>query len=183
MNLRALVCDDEKHVIIGLPSIKIYNSLPILGEHINPLDCCEICSNEETERQRTETATEWIDENRTTMTVTIKRDADMAVAIDKIGMKPTYYTASSEEIGTWMATSITREALDMGKLLAEITAITDICPLIPTRTIWPKHYKGFTLSDILGHDDDGTDEARTNDINISKWPRRRKTMPIPWGDP
>ena len=82
----------KQDVIFGLPSIKFYKLLPIL-ELIKPLGCCEICSDEETEKQRSAAVTEtaWTDENRTTMTTTTKRDSDTAIAIDKTGMKPKYF--------------------------------------------------------------------------------------------
>jgi len=43
--LRAIVSRDiSLDLIIGLPSIKFYDLLPILNTHIKTLDCCEICS-------------------------------------------------------------------------------------------------------------------------------------------
>jgi len=43
--LRAIVSRDVSlDLIIGLPSIKFYDLLPILNTHIKTLDCCEICS-------------------------------------------------------------------------------------------------------------------------------------------
>ena len=42
VTLRDLVCDVKQDIIIGLCSIKFYNLLPILDEHINLLDSCKI---------------------------------------------------------------------------------------------------------------------------------------------
>ena len=48
MCLRVLVCKDvTTDLIIGLPSIKHFNLLPILNDHISTIPCCEICSNNE----------------------------------------------------------------------------------------------------------------------------------------
>ena len=49
MRLRVLFCDDIKiGIIIGLPSIKAFNLLPVLTQHIAGVPCCEICEDEET---------------------------------------------------------------------------------------------------------------------------------------
>jgi hypothetical protein len=51
MRLRVLVCEDIKiDIIIGLPSIKAYNLLPVLTQHIAGVPCCEICGDEEASR-------------------------------------------------------------------------------------------------------------------------------------
>ena len=48
MRLGVLVCDDVKiDIIIGLPSIKAFNLLPALTQHIEGVPCCEICRDEE----------------------------------------------------------------------------------------------------------------------------------------
>ena len=48
MRLRVLVCDDVKiDIIIGLPSVKAFNLLPVLTQHISGVPCCEICGDEE----------------------------------------------------------------------------------------------------------------------------------------
>jgi hypothetical protein len=48
MRLRVLICDDVKiDIIIGLPSIKSFNLLPVLTQHIAGVSCCEICGDEE----------------------------------------------------------------------------------------------------------------------------------------
>ena len=51
MRLRVLVCEDVKNdIIIDLPSMKAYNLLPVLTQHISGLQCCEICGDEEATR-------------------------------------------------------------------------------------------------------------------------------------
>jgi len=51
MRLRVLVCDDIKiDIIIGLPSIKDFNLLAVLTQHIAGVPCCEICGDEEASR-------------------------------------------------------------------------------------------------------------------------------------
>ena len=51
MRLRVLVCDDVKiDIIIGLPSIKAFDLLPVLTQHISGLPCCEICGDEEADK-------------------------------------------------------------------------------------------------------------------------------------
>jgi hypothetical protein len=51
MRLRVLVCDDVKiDIIIGLPSIKAFNLLPVLTQHISGLPCCEICGEMEADK-------------------------------------------------------------------------------------------------------------------------------------
>jgi len=51
MRLRVSVCDDvKKDIIIGLPSIKAYNLLPVLTQHTAGVPCCEICGDEEASR-------------------------------------------------------------------------------------------------------------------------------------
>jgi len=51
MRLGVLVCDDVKiDIIIGLPSIKAFNLLPALTQHIEGVPCCEICRDEEASR-------------------------------------------------------------------------------------------------------------------------------------
>ena len=51
MRLRVLVCDDVKiDIIIGLPSIKTFDLLPVLTQHISGLPCCEICGDEEADK-------------------------------------------------------------------------------------------------------------------------------------
>ena len=60
MCLRVLVCKDvTTDLIIGLPSIKHFDLLPILNDHITTIPCCKIFSNVEaaavasdTERRR-----------------------------------------------------------------------------------------------------------------------------------
>jgi len=49
MRLRVLVCEDIRmtKLIIGLPSIKAYNLLSVLTQHIAGLQCCKICGEEE----------------------------------------------------------------------------------------------------------------------------------------
>ncbi len=48
MRLRVLVCDDVKiDIIIGLPSIKAFDLLPVLTQHLSGIPCCEICGDEE----------------------------------------------------------------------------------------------------------------------------------------
>ena len=52
MRLRVLLCDDVKvEIIIPLPSIKAYNFLLVLTQHIAGLPCCEICGDEEATRK------------------------------------------------------------------------------------------------------------------------------------
>ena len=51
MRLRVLVCEDIKiDIIIGLTSIKAFNLLPVLTQHIAGVPCCEICGDEEASR-------------------------------------------------------------------------------------------------------------------------------------
>ena len=43
--LRDLVCNDvTTDLMIGLPSTKFFDLLPILREHLDSIVCCEICS-------------------------------------------------------------------------------------------------------------------------------------------
>jgi len=46
MCLRMLVCRDvTTDSITGKPSMKHFDLLPILNDHISTIPCCEICSN------------------------------------------------------------------------------------------------------------------------------------------
>ena len=50
IRLRVLVCDNVKtNLIIGLPSIKYYNLLPGLQQHILTRKCREICADIDSE--------------------------------------------------------------------------------------------------------------------------------------
>jgi hypothetical protein len=111
MCFRVLVCKDVTTVlIIGIPSIKHFDLLPILNDHTTTIPCCEICSNVETAAATSDTE----------MQHEIARDADDIC--DKEGRSAKCESALQGEAIPIQHSGYTGE---IATLFAEINSITD----------------------------------------------------------
>ena len=156
MCLRVLVCKDvTTDLIIGLPSIKHFDLLPILNDHITTIPCCEICSNVEvaaaasdTERRRDTP----IARDATERGDTFDKEGNALQGVEAIPIQHSSYTG------------------EMATLFAEINSVTDNFdrPTYSDPSELIQALQGLHLSEVLEFDDDGADEEGQNDIDISR---------------
>ena len=154
MCLRVLVCGDvTTDLIIGLPSIKHFNLLPILNDHISTIQCCEICLNIKSDSQL---ATDPATGNRGRRW---RREATNKARYTGIGTQsstiPTQHSSYTGEMAT---------------LFAEINSIMEIfdTPTYNDPDELIQALQGLHLSEILEFADDSADEDGQNDIGISR---------------
>jgi len=166
MRLRVLVCDDIKiDIIIGLPSIKAYNLLPVLTQHIAGVPCCEICGDEETSRTLDKHDGAKI---RPGGDVNTHTDTARATSEERRLHAEQINERGHEGIGALAQHS--GYSGEMDTLFAQINSMTDSThkPTYEDTEELTQALQSLHMSQILGIDDDGADEDGPNDIDISR---------------
>ena len=131
-------------LIIGLPSIKHFNLLPILNDHISTIQCCEICSNNEAGSQSSDTA------SRQTL-----RQGNEVGGGDTTGNDKQSALHGGVTQNSTIPTQHSSYTGEMATLFAEINSITDnfATPTYSDPDELIQALQGLHLSEILEFDD------------------------------
>ena len=161
--LRAIVCRDVTiDLIIGLPSIKYFDLLPILTSHLSTTPCCEVCevlrsvppiitpvAHLLTSTQRSQLASDRHQYNFVSNSTP-----------NRPGPSPTPHRRPSAHSNYPPELETLFYHIEAAGDTTHIPAYTSVDDM--TQTIQQLH-----LSDILDYDDDGTSMDGPNDIDIS----------------
>ena len=123
-------------LIIGLPSIKFFNLLPVLKAHIDTMACCEICATTETTTER----------------------APCDDAREEERQAPQRFPASHS--------GYTREMQALFEIEINAVTDNMATPTYSNEDELIQALQGLHMSEILGFEDDGADEEGPNDIDI-----------------
>jgi hypothetical protein len=171
--IRAIICKDiTSDLIIGLPSIKFYNLLPILQNHLSTLTCCEICSTKETDELLQGATIHYGSQDKDDMDGV--RNNSPTAAQPHHDCDTTIASATHEDTVVANLEDYAPQHQHyegpMAVLFANIHTLADTA-FVPTYTDedqLTQAIQGLHLSEILGFDDDGADEEGPNDIDISR---------------
>ena len=151
--------DVTSDLIIGLPSIKYFDLLPILQHHIDSQHCCQLWSH---------SGTHSLPVPHTSMVATILSPDDDDGHI----MMPTTQgmTYCDEQLPVLLPPHHTAYVEPMATIIAELHAVADTT-LVPTYADpleLSEAMQGLHMRDMLWYDDDGADEDGVNDIDITR---------------
>jgi hypothetical protein len=150
MCLRVLVCKDvTTDLIIGLPSIKHFDLLPILNDHITTIPCCEICSNVEVAAAASDT------EKRRGTHIALD-SAEKSDTFDKGGRRAERDSPNALQGGEAIPIQHSHYTGEMATLFAEINAVTDNFdrPTYSDPSELIQALQGLHLSEVLEFDDE-----------------------------
>jgi hypothetical protein len=164
VSLRAIVCKDiTLDLIIGVVSIKHYNLLPLLAAHMDSVQCCEMCSV-----------------NNTSATPDLVAVTFSGNDLDILRHDPPIHIPSPRALpihhvtllDTGLPTPVQHSHYvgDMATLyhILQDQADTSHIPAFHDAEDITQTIQALHMSDILGYEDDGSADNGPNDVDISR---------------